>query len=244
MSKDQRDEQHRNDIYGDIEAPPSENAPIPAATVCVLRDSDEHGIETLMLRKNSKIAFGGMWVFPGGRLDDDDYSENGDLETAARTAAVREALEEADIVIEPQSLVQVSHWTPPSSTPRRYATWFFAARLERSDVVTIDDGEIKEHSWVPPSAALERHRNGEIDLAPPTWVTLHQMIQFDSVAPLLDHLSGLVPDVYETRIGVTVEGTRVALWSGDAGYENSDAEAAGARHRLVLAKSGFQYERF
>ena len=33
---------------------------VPAATVILLR-SAESGPETLMLRKNSKIAFGGMW---------------------------------------------------------------------------------------------------------------------------------------------------------------------------------------
>ena len=45
--------------------------PVAAATVILLRDTDT-GLETLMLRRNSKIAFGGMWVFPGGRVDDED----------------------------------------------------------------------------------------------------------------------------------------------------------------------------
>ena len=40
---------------------------VPAATVVVVRDGND-GVETLMLRKNSKLAFGGMWVFPGGRI--------------------------------------------------------------------------------------------------------------------------------------------------------------------------------
>ena len=32
------------------------------------------GVETLMLRRNSKLAFaGGAWVFPGGRIDPEDY---------------------------------------------------------------------------------------------------------------------------------------------------------------------------
>jgi hypothetical protein len=42
--------------------------PVNAATVILVRDSDA-GIEALMLHRNSKIAFGGMWVFPGGRVD-------------------------------------------------------------------------------------------------------------------------------------------------------------------------------
>ena len=46
--------------------------PVPAATVILLRDGPD-GLETLMLRRNSKLAFvGGMWVFPGGRVDPED----------------------------------------------------------------------------------------------------------------------------------------------------------------------------
>ena len=45
--------------------------PVHAATVILLRDTGR-GPETLMLRRNSKIAFGGMWVFPGGRVDPAD----------------------------------------------------------------------------------------------------------------------------------------------------------------------------
>ena len=47
----------------------AETQTVFAATVILLRDSAQ-GMETLMLRKNSKIAFGGMGVFPGGRIDD------------------------------------------------------------------------------------------------------------------------------------------------------------------------------
>ena len=54
--------------------------PIDAATVVVARDSAD-GVEVLMLRRNSKIYFGGMWVFPGGRVDPEDRAD-------ARTVSV------------------------------------------------------------------------------------------------------------------------------------------------------------
>ena len=64
--------QHRNDMYGNVdmrsEDDPNVSALIPAATVVLVRDGDG-GVEALMLRKNSKITFGGMWVFPGGKID-------------------------------------------------------------------------------------------------------------------------------------------------------------------------------
>src|SRR4051794_39761278 len=45
--------------------------PVPAATVVVVRDGP-HGIETLMLHRAAAGAFGGMWVFPGGKVDPGD----------------------------------------------------------------------------------------------------------------------------------------------------------------------------
>ena len=64
-----------------------ETPAIPAATVVMLRNS-EAGIETLMLRKNSQIAFGGMWVFPGGRVDEADREGAADdVEGAAQPHA-------------------------------------------------------------------------------------------------------------------------------------------------------------
>ena len=48
--------------------------PIPAATVILARDGSE-GVEVLMLRRSSRGAFGGMWVFPGGRVENEDLAE-------------------------------------------------------------------------------------------------------------------------------------------------------------------------
>jgi 8-oxo-dGTP pyrophosphatase MutT (NUDIX family) len=45
----------------------------PAATVILVRDADD-GYEIFMLRRTSQAAFaGGMFVFPGGRVDGDDH---------------------------------------------------------------------------------------------------------------------------------------------------------------------------
>tara|TARA_B100000945_G_scaffold219447_1_gene177153 strand:- start:1813 stop:2604 length:792 start_codon:yes stop_codon:yes gene_type:complete len=44
---------------------------IPAATVLLLRDS-KVGIEVLMVKRSKKSPFGNLYVFPGGKIDDDD----------------------------------------------------------------------------------------------------------------------------------------------------------------------------
>ncbi|MDG2305651.1 MAG: NUDIX domain-containing protein [Candidatus Binatia bacterium] len=212
---------------------------VPAATVILLRDTAK-GPETLMLRKNSKIAFGGMWVFPGGRVDDDDAPGKSD-EERARVAAVREAAEEADLSVASETLVWFSHWTPPPVEIRRYSTWFFAARAPDAEVA-IDDGEITDSQWMRPSDALAKHRAQEIQLVPPTYVTLHYLAEHESVDAAL---RGLVPAGgprhYVTQIA-KADGGMAVMWDGDAGYATLDASVAGPRHRLTMTKQGFLFE--
>lgn len=215
---------------------------IPAATVILLRDGGA-GLETLMLHRTSKVAFGGMWVFPGGRVDDGDRRpDDPDDEAAARRAAVREAAEECALLIEPHEIVPFAHWTPPAVTPRRYATWFFVARASDGDVL-VDGGEIHDHAWLTPQEVLARRERGEVDLAPPTYVTLADLAESDTVDEALASARSRDPlPHYETRWS-GVDGGAVALWAGDAGYEASDPEVDGPRHRLWMLDTGWRLER-
>lgn len=238
---DETPEQHRNDIYARDLASKGSAPAIPAATVVLVRERDGSP-QVLMLRKNSKIAFGGMWVFPGGRIDEEDYPPDRDLERAARAAAAREAAEEAAITATPDDFVWFAHWTPPESSPKRFATYFFMALVEGTERVTIDGGEVLEHMWISPAEALAKHAAGDIDLAPPTWVTLYHLTRRRTAAELLDGFASGSPRYYATRIGRRADGVRVAIWTGDGAYESGDADADGPRHRLVMAKGGFEFE--
>src|SRR5262245_12620940 len=217
--------------------------PVEAATVILLRDGGE-GLETLMLRRNSKLDFaGGMWVFPGGRVDPADrigLDPSDDL-GAARRAAVREALEEANLAIAEDALVPLSHWTPPDIAPKRFLTWFFVAAAFEGDVV-IDRGEIHDQGWMRPGDAMRRRNELEIELMPPTWVTLEQLARFPDVASALVATQNGTPERFVTRWAKTSEGG-VALWHGDSGYESGDANLVGARHRLCMYATSWRYER-
>ena len=217
---------------------------IPAATVVIMRDS-ESGIELLMLRKNSKVAFGGMWVFPGGKIDENDkvIDSDGSLDelATATNAAARETFEEAAISVSQENLFWFSHWVPPAITPKRFSTYFFATRLLDGDEVTIDDSEIIEHNWFRPHEAINLRDAGEIELAPPTWVTLNRLISFTSVEDALKDLNAKDPTFYETHIAQSVKGP-VAMWLGDAGYEKTDPEMPGERHRLTMTTDGYHFE--
>ena len=230
------------------DTPPEGREGIPAATVILLRESPgaagsasrSDDFEVLMLRRNSKLAFvGGHWVFPGGRVDAED--ECGDELATARRAACREAREEAGLAIDEADLVAFSHWTPPPMTPKRFLTWFFVAHAP-AGAVTIDDGEIKDHRWIGPREAMARRQAGEIEVAPPTWITLEQLARHATPDDVLDAFRRDEPTRFATRIAMTDDGP-FALYDGDAGYASGDASTAGPRHRLEMRDDGWVYRR-
>jgi 8-oxo-dGTP pyrophosphatase MutT (NUDIX family) len=214
----------------------------PAATVVVIRDSPG-GPEVLMLRRNSRLAFGGMWVFPGGRVDpgDVDPVRPDDVVAAARRAAAREAEEEAGLLLDVGELVALSHWVPPAQAPRRFATWFFVARAPEGADVMVDGSEIHDHGWWAPADALARRDRGEIEIAPPTWMTLWTLTSARNVHAALAAAGARDPQRFETHMATTESGP-VALWQGDAGYDDGDVARPGARRRLWLGASGWRYE--
>jgi 8-oxo-dGTP pyrophosphatase MutT (NUDIX family) len=228
---------------------PDELAPaIPAATVVLLRDGDQ-GVETLMLRRNSKLEFaGGMWVWPGGRLDPDDYADHVDhvgdfdvLERAARRAAVREAAEESGLAVDLDTLVWFAHWTPPPIAPKRFATFFFAAPAP-TGIVQIDGGEIHDHAWMTPAEAMRGRNALELELSPPTWITLEQLAPFATTVDALAALASRPPEWFATRFAL-VDGGTVALYHGDSGYDDQVTDRPGGRHRLWMLADGWRYER-
>jgi 8-oxo-dGTP pyrophosphatase MutT (NUDIX family) len=209
-----------------------------AATVVLVRDTDA-ALECLMLRKTHGQAFGGLWVFPGGRVEDVD----GTGLDGARTAAVREAAEETGLVLDADALVPFAHWNPPAEAPRRYATWFFLAALpEGAADVIVDGGEIGDHVWTTPAAALERHRTGEVELLPPTWVSLQRIAHLPDVASAVADVAAGRIDHFSTHMA-DADGLLVTLWEPDAAYESRDLTAPGPRHRLTMDPAGWRYER-
>lgn len=215
---------------------------VEAATVVLVRDGPD-GIEVLLLRRNSRLGFaGGAWVFPGGRVDEGDRLAGEDVVDAARRAAVREAAEEAGLVVDASALVPFSHWTPPMVKIKRFSTWFFLAQAPVTEV-EIDGGEIVEHLWVTPAEAFGRHAAGEVELLPPTWVTLDLVSRHATVADLLADAADRPIDVHVTKFVTDDDGHTLSLWAGDAGYESGDPSVPGSRNRLHMTDGRWRYER-
>lgn len=236
---------------------------IPAATIIPLREGPG-GLEVLMLRRDTELRFaGGMWVFPGGRIDPEDHPRppaadvptHDELEAAARVAVARELAEEAGIDIETSTIRRWSQWTPP---PRIHATedlvrhrfttaFYVGVAIGDTDAVTIDHGEIRDHRWVTAPEMLELHAGGEVTMAPPTFITLEHLCPLTDPAEVLMGAPGgrtgpVDVEHFSTRVGTTDTGW-AALYHGDVAYETLDMDADGPRHRLWMDELPWRYER-
>ncbi|WP_103045020.1 NUDIX hydrolase [Comamonas faecalis] len=249
--------------------------PRDAATVIVLRDSSE-GLQTLLLRRHAKMAnMGGVYVFPGGKLErsDSDASATALLDqppaqlqaqlgeagldaamaAGLHIAALREALEECGLLLaephgrearldaeraramldEGQGFAQVvaqlglrlatrqlapwSRWiTPmaPALATRRFDTRFFVAQAPQAQQARHDDHETTDSLWIAPRQALQRYRDGAIELAPPQIMSLAQLARHASVASAMAAARAqrpptILPESFEEN------GVRVICYPGD-----------------------------
>ena len=223
---------------------PSGAEAAPAATVVVVRDG-ESGLEVLLARRSSQLAFhGGAWVFPGGRIDPEDYADDpADLVAAARRAAAREAKEEAGVDVDPAALVHLSNWTTPEISPKRFATWFFVGPVEGGNEIA-DGAETEAIQWFSPHEALEARARGEIELAPPQYVTLLELLRHSSVRDALAHVAASEPVDFTPRFHFLDDGGAICVYAEDVAYADlGQLDAPGPRHRLVMHKTGWEYVR-
>ncbi len=216
--------------------------PRASASVIIVRDVGAQ-LEVLLVQRNANIKFhGGAWVFPGGKVDPTDIEQNanGDENSLARIAAIRETQEEVGITLEATALTPFSHWLTPVQQPKRFSTWFFVAAVDADVSPVIDESEIVDHIWLGPQEALEKQISKELILRPPTFVSLTKLLTLESTQNIDTFVSNLGFEKFAPRI-VENDLGRIALYHGDAGFEQVDAETPGARHRLMMLKSGWEY---
>ena len=194
-------------------------------------------------RSKAVKHMGGMWVFPGGRVDEADWEGDDDYRAAAN-AAIRETREEAGLAISSEQLVYLSHWTTPEGAKRRFATWFFLALLEDDQEVVVDGGEIADHRWVSPARALKETADPDhpLRLMPPTYVSLVELAPYTCCKEARSAIEGQETMIFAPRLAFVEDGI-CFLYDGDAGYASSDPAAEGPRHRMYMINDRLDYVR-
>ena len=212
-----------------------------AATILLVRDGDD-GVEILLLKRNSKAKnMADVWMFPGGKIDEEDAGSN-ELERAAR-GGLRELCEEANVTLGLDSLTTFSHWLTPAGQKRRFATWFFIAVLPAEAAVEVDGEEMVKAAWMSPRDAVNEHRAGRLRLPPPTVVSLLDVCASDNALEAIQRATKRQAPYFFPKILADNPDDIVMLYPGDAGYETRDREAEGDRHRAFWVDGVIDYER-
>lgn len=142
-------------------------------------------------------------------------------DTAREPARFLEALQRAEGWLEPARLLYWSHWiTPLMGAQPRFDTRFFAVALPAGQVVREDGGEAVASAWVNPADACARAGRGDLQLAPPTLLTLVDLARAarraGSVAALLLQEAGREPPPVTPRLRIDGSARRLLMpWHRD-----------------------------
>ncbi len=182
--------------------------PRQAATVILLRGA-ERELELLLVKRNPAARFmGGVWVFPGGAVEQVEGTDD----SAHRAAAVRELREEAGVALpDAAELVKFSRWITPDVVKTRFDTHFFLATLPAGQEAHVDGEECVEHRWFTPRGALDAYAAEQIALVFPTIKHLEQLSAFASATELLEHARGRTVEPVQPHIVLAGEVARVVL---------------------------------
>ena len=156
------------------------------------------------------------------------FAENATHEHATRASAMLSegkafaaVLANMKLRLQTISLAPWSRWiTPPmpSVMNKRFDTRFFVAAAPAGQVASHDNFEATESVWLKPRAALEQHRDGLIEMAPPQIMTLAHLSRFASVQAAMAFAVSRKPPVILPQ-PFELDGTRVICYPGDERHD-------------------------
>jgi 8-oxo-dGTP pyrophosphatase MutT (NUDIX family) len=225
--------------------------PRPAATVLLVRDGPR-GLQVFMVVRHHKIDFAsGALVFPGGKVDPEDYALAGDdIDKASRVAAVRETFEECGVLLarrrdgralanvaprasfrelleaeslEPalEALTPFAHWITPPILPKRFDTRFYIVAAPEGQTAAHDGAEAVDSVWIEPAQALVEADEGRRTLVLATRLNLELLGRSASAAEAIAAARARRLVIVEPRPTKTPSGYRLTI-PLEAGYGGPD----------------------
>jgi 8-oxo-dGTP pyrophosphatase MutT (NUDIX family) len=199
--------------------PPS--TPRPAAGIVLLRRGGKHSeraLEVLLLKRSEEAKFmPGVWVFPGGAVDEADGAD----EPGYRACAMRELAEESGVELPAgEELVLFSRWITPEVISTRFDAWFVLALAPAHTPPRADGVETTEATWFRPADALASHQAGDLHLAFPTIHQLRWLSAFRTSDAALAAYRGSTVESVTPRVVEDGDSHRILL-PGDPGYDDA-----------------------
>lgn len=154
--------------------------PLPAVTLVVVRPG-ETSLEVLLLRRPQHMRFAaGVWVFPGGRIDEGESLVD---------AAVRETHEETALKIPASECSPLDWWVTPETEVRRFDVQFLIAPAPVGQSPSRNPDEVDELRWIAPADAIAEG----LPMLRPTIAVLTHLAEKGSLAEAIPEPGTIVP---------------------------------------------------
>ena len=158
-----------------------------------------------------------------------------------------QALSALDLRMATRALVPWSRWiTPiaPGLATRRFDARFFIAQAPAHQQAEHDNEETTASLWCTPRGALERYRDGAMDLAPPQIMSLAHLARYATVDEALAAARGRRPPAIQPQV-LTEGGRQGFCYPGDARHPIRDRALPGPTRlyrqgRQFLPPDGFE----
>ena len=131
--------------------------------------------------------------------------------------AFLDVVKDLDAKIDLHSLTVFARWITPPLTPKRFDTWFYAARAPEDQLAACDGRETVDAEWIAPGEALRLAEAGERKVIFPTRMNLQLLAEADSAADCVARAQKRPLVTVQPKIEVR-DGGRVLTLPADAGY--------------------------
>jgi len=166
----------------------------------------------------------GVWVFPGGAVDPEDYRDAASMdseieadELAHRICGAREVGEEASVALDAEQLHPWSRWVTPSMVPIRFDTRFYVALAPPHCKPEPDMAEVDMARWLSPGTALTEHGRDELPLSFPTIKHLEELAAYPDADAVLAEGKSRVVEAITPKVRGDRDNFEVLL-PGDPGF--------------------------
>lgn len=119
----------------------------------------------------------------GDAVVDDVSGDEWEADRAAlesRALSLTELLTRRGLVLRTDLLAPWAAWTTPIFEPKRFATWFFVARLPEGQVTRDVSTESSSVLWLGADEAVDQVEAGELAMMPPTYLNCLEVASIGS----------------------------------------------------------------
>ncbi len=124
---------------------------------------------------------------------------------------------ELDVSIDLTALVVFARWITPAMMPKRFDTWFYAARADSAQLAICDGWETVDAEWIAPAEALRLAEAGERKVIFPTRMNLQLLAESQSAAEAMERAAARTLVTVEPKV-TRRPGGSVLVIPHDAGY--------------------------